>query len=48
MLTGYIEEALKRAKTYLSPNPHRKAISVDLLVKILNHAGIIREEWLHN
>ena len=30
------------------PNPHRKAISVDLLAKILNHAGITREEWLQN
>ncbi|PIY33041.1 MAG: type II toxin-antitoxin system HicA family toxin [Candidatus Infernicultor aquiphilus] len=28
------------------PNPHRKAISVDLLIKILNHAGITREKWL--
>jgi len=30
------------------PNPHRKSISVDLLAKILNHAGITREEWLQN
>jgi len=30
------------------PNPHRKGISVDLLAKILNHAGITREEWLQN
>jgi len=28
------------------PNPHRKAISVDLLIKILKHAGITREKWL--
>jgi len=28
------------------PNPHRKGVSVDLLIKILNHAGITREKWL--
>lgn len=28
------------------PNPHRKSVSVDLLIKILNHAGITREKWL--
>jgi len=28
------------------PNPHRKGISVDLLKKILKHAGITREKWL--
>jgi hypothetical protein len=30
------------------PNPHRKEISVDLLSRILRHAGITREEWLKN
>lgn len=30
------------------PNPHRKSVSIDLLAKILNHAGITREEWLQN
>ena len=30
------------------PNPYRKGVSIDLLAKILNHAGIIREEWLQN
>ena len=28
------------------PNPHRNSISIDLLAKILKHAGITREEWL--
>lgn len=28
------------------PNPHRKEIAVDLLVRILKQAGNSREEWL--
>ena len=28
------------------PNPHRKEISVDLLVRILKQAHISREQWL--
>lgn len=28
------------------PNPHRKTIGVDLLQRILNQAGISRQEWL--
>ena len=28
------------------PNPHKKEISVDLLVRILRQAGIPREEWI--
>ncbi|HHE47683.1 MAG TPA: type II toxin-antitoxin system HicA family toxin [Candidatus Acetothermia bacterium] len=28
------------------PNPHRKEIGVDLLVRILRQAGISREDWL--
>jgi predicted RNA binding protein YcfA (HicA-like mRNA interferase family) len=27
------------------PNPHKKEISVDLLVRILKQAGISRQEW---
>ena len=27
------------------PNPHKKEIGVDLLVRILRQAGIKREEW---
>ncbi|MEK6646990.1 MAG: type II toxin-antitoxin system HicA family toxin, partial [Candidatus Firestonebacteria bacterium] len=28
------------------PNPHRKEISVDLLIRILKQAEISREEWI--
>ncbi len=28
------------------PNPHKKEISVDLLVRILKQAEIKREEWI--
>jgi predicted RNA binding protein YcfA (HicA-like mRNA interferase family) len=28
------------------PNPHRSAVSVDLLQRILRRAGISRDEWL--
>ena len=28
------------------PNPHRGAIGVDLLQRILRRAGVTREEWL--
>ena len=27
------------------PNPHKKEISIDLLVRILGQAGIKREDW---
>ena len=27
------------------PNPHRKEISVDLLVRLLRQAHVTREEW---
>ncbi|MCD6570708.1 MAG: type II toxin-antitoxin system HicA family toxin [Deltaproteobacteria bacterium] len=28
------------------PNPHRKEIGVDLLMRILRQAGITKEKWL--
>ncbi len=28
------------------PNPHRKEISIDLLVRILKQAGISRDQWV--
>jgi len=28
------------------PNPHRKEISVDLLIRVLRQANIKKEEWL--
>ena len=27
------------------PNPHRKEISVDILIRLLRQAGILKEEW---
>ncbi|KFD40473.1 hypothetical protein HX99_00660 [Peptococcaceae bacterium SCADC1_2_3] len=30
------------------PNPHRKEIDVDLLLRILKRAGISREQWLES
>lgn len=37
-----------KVKNYLIltiPNPHRKEISIDLLIRILKQAGITRDEW---
>jgi len=28
------------------PNPHRKSISVDLLLRLLKQANMTREEWI--
>jgi predicted RNA binding protein YcfA (HicA-like mRNA interferase family) len=28
------------------PNPHKKEISVDLLIRILKQAGISRKDWM--
>ncbi|MBP7119684.1 MAG: type II toxin-antitoxin system HicA family toxin [Methanolinea sp.] len=28
------------------PNPHRKEIGLDLLIRILRQSGIPREEWI--
>ena len=28
------------------PNPHKKEIGIDLLIRILKQAGITKEEWL--
>ncbi len=33
--------------TLIIPNPHKTEISVGLLQRILNQAGISREEWLN-
>ena len=35
----------KDEQTLTIPNPHRRDIGVDLLAKILQQAGISREEW---
>lgn len=34
--------------TLIIPNPHKKEITVGLLQRILNQAGISREECLYN
>ncbi len=36
---------VKDQQTLTIPNPHRGDIGVDLLAKILQQAGISREEW---
>lgn len=28
------------------PNPHKQAIGIDLLIRILRQAGIARDEWI--
>ena len=28
------------------PNPHRKEIGVDLLIRVMKQANITKEEWL--
>ena len=30
------------------PNPHKKEISIDLLIRILRQANIEKEEWIKN
>ena len=37
---------IKGALVLTLPNPHRKKISVDLLVRILKQAHVSREQWL--
>jgi predicted RNA binding protein YcfA (HicA-like mRNA interferase family) len=29
------------------PNPHKKEIGVDLMMKILKQAGIVNDDWLN-
>ncbi len=36
---------VRGATRLIVPNPHRGAISVDLLVRILRQAGVSRDEW---
>ncbi|MQL51454.1 addiction module toxin, HicA family [Desulfofundulus thermobenzoicus] len=37
---------IKENLVLVIPNPHRKEISADLLLRILKRAGISREQWL--
>ena len=36
---------VKGEQTLTIPNPHRGDIGVDLLAKILQQAGVSREDW---
>jgi len=37
---------LKGALRFTLPNPHKQAVGVALLAKILKQAGVSRDEWL--
>ena len=37
---------VKEDRILIIPNPHRKEIGVDLLVRILKQAGISRDDWI--
>ena len=37
---------MKDALGLTLPNPHRKEIGLDLLIRILRQAGIPRDEWI--
>jgi len=44
--SGGRHEFLARAdRRLILPNPHRGDISVDLLARLLDEAGVTREEW---
>jgi hypothetical protein len=42
---GRHEFMVKGDQTPIIPNPHRGDISRDLLVRILQEAGVTRDEW---
>lgn len=37
---------VRGATRLILPNPHRRAVSVDLLARVLRQAGVSREEWV--
>ncbi|MEI6457165.1 MAG: type II toxin-antitoxin system HicA family toxin [bacterium] len=37
---------IKRGLVLTIPNPHPEDISVDLILRIIRQAGILRQEWL--
>jgi len=39
---------LRADRRLILPNPHRGDISVDLLSRVLEEAGVTREEWEAN
>lgn len=42
---GRHEFLLRADRRLIVPNPHRGDISVDLLVRLLDEAGVTRQEW---
>jgi predicted RNA binding protein YcfA (HicA-like mRNA interferase family) len=42
---GHHEFMLRGTHRLIIPNPHRKEIGSDLLLRILKQAGVNREEW---
>jgi hypothetical protein len=45
---GRHEFMLRADRRLILPNPHRGDISVDLLARVLEEAGVTREEWEAN
>jgi hypothetical protein len=45
MAGGRHEFMLRGDRRLILPNPHREEIGVALLTRILQRAGITREEW---
>jgi len=42
---GRHEFLLRADRRLILPNPHRGDISVDLLARLLDEAGVTRQEW---
>ncbi len=42
---GRHEFLLRSDRRLILPNPHRGDISVDLLARLLDEAGVTRQEW---
>lgn len=42
---GRHEFMLRGQRRLILPNPHRNMISVDLLIRLLDQAGVSRDEW---
>ncbi|MBK6432123.1 type II toxin-antitoxin system HicA family toxin [Candidatus Amarolinea dominans] len=43
--SGRHEFLVRADRRLIVPNPHRGDISVDLLVRLLDEAGVTRQEW---
>jgi predicted RNA binding protein YcfA (HicA-like mRNA interferase family) len=42
---GSHQFVVRGALRLILPNPHRREIGVDLLVRVLRQAGVSREDW---